>query len=215
MDPVVAAREALTRVEDVERAELGPSQEFGSPFEEIRSLVWAKNDPVYRVALDEWERKERLFSGRVERREKSSADLINQIFNLVGFFSGFQGLVLTAVAQLSTSQCKAQCRKVWFPIVLTVAAAVVTVIGIGQKFSVLKELEKSIKTEKQAHTEATKRGDTVRREGRNFRFRALDVLPKAPAPKTFSWWKWGVIFAISFFTVVFICSYLVILCDSW
>jgi hypothetical protein len=148
-----AAAQALEIVEKLERGELEPAEEFGQPFQEVRSLVWAKNDPVYRVALDEWERKERLFSGRVERREKSSADLINQTFNLVGFFSGFQGLVLTAVSQLAAAQpTKSQCRKVWFPIVLTVAAAIVTIIGIWQKFSVLKDLEKSIKTEKQAHT---------------------------------------------------------------
>jgi hypothetical protein len=63
--------------------------------------------------------------------------------------------------------------------------------------------------------EATKRGDTIRREGRNFRFHQLNnVLPKAPAAKSFSWWKWGVIFALAAFTVIFILSYLVILCDS-
>lgn len=147
---------ALDIVEGIERARRvaprdPPSENFGQPYQEIKSLVWAKHNPVYSVALGEWERKERLFSARVERREKSSADLINQIFNLVGFFSGFQGLVLTAVTQLvSASSCKSQCRKVWFPILLTVVAAFVTVVGVLQKFRAHKELQDSIKIEKQA-----------------------------------------------------------------
>jgi len=142
---------ALGRVEDIERNEQLPFQDFGQPYQEVKSLVWARNDPVYSVALGEWERKERLFSARVERREKSSADLINQIFNLVGFFSGFQGLVLTAVTQLvSASNCKSQCPKVWFPILLTVVAAFVTIVGVLLKFRALKDLVDSIKTEKQA-----------------------------------------------------------------
>jgi len=145
---------ALGQVEDIERGGNHtdpPLESFGQPYQEVKSLVWARNNPVFGVALQEWERKERLFSARVERREKSSADLINQIFNLVGFFSGFQGLVLTAVTQLmSASNCKSQCRKVWFPILLTLVAALVTIVGVLQKFRALKDLEDSIKTEKQA-----------------------------------------------------------------
>lgn len=117
-------------------------------------MVWAKNDPVFSVALEEWDRKERLLSGRVERREKRSADLINQIFNLVGFYSVFQGVVLTAVSQLK-SDTKSQCGKVWFPIVLSVVAAVVTFIGVWLKFRNLKELEDSINTEKRAQAVST------------------------------------------------------------
>lgn len=144
---------ALKRVEDIEKAydpTTVPLENFKQPYQEVKSLLWARNNPVYGAALGEWERKERLFSARVERREKSSADLINQIFNLVGFFSGFQGLVLTAVTQLSASSCKSQCRKVWFPILLTVVAAIVTIVGVVLRFRALKDLEDSIKTEKRA-----------------------------------------------------------------
>ena len=154
---------ALKEVEERERvfgAELegkpelvtcGPSDHrYGTTFQQIRNLVWAKKHPVYSVALDEWDRTQRLVSSRVDRREKRSADLINQIFNLVGFYSVFQGVVLTAVSQLvsATSSCGSQCGKVWVPILLTLFAAVVTIVGILEKFTNLKSLERSILEER-------------------------------------------------------------------
>lgn len=123
---------------------------YGYAFQEIKNLVWAKKHPVLSVALDEWDRKERLVSSRVDRREKRSADLISQIFNIVGFYSVYQGVVLTAVTQLVSAgkDCGSQCGKVWFPILLTGVGAVVTIIGCLEKFTTLKKLEKSIKEER-------------------------------------------------------------------
>ena len=156
-------RRALQEVEDREevfRAALrdnpalvksGPRDHiYGTTYQQIKNLVWAKKHPVYSVALDEWDRTERLVSSRVDRREKRSADLINQIFNLVGFYSVFQGVVLTAVSQLvsATSSCGSQCGKVWVPILLTLFAAVVTIVGILEKFTNLKSLETSIHQER-------------------------------------------------------------------
>lgn len=139
----------LGRNIDLEKC--GPKDHpYGITYQEIKNLVWAKKHPVYSVALEEWDRKERLASSRVDRREKRSADLINQIFNLVGFYSVFQGVVLTAVSQVvsAASSCGSQCGKVWVPILLTLFAAVVTVVGILEKFTNLKSLEKSILEER-------------------------------------------------------------------
>lgn len=149
-----AAREtAFATVEDLERAgvKVGYSapSEFEYSYQEIKNLVRAKDDPVFSVALEEWGRKERVLSNRVDRREKRSADLINQIFNLIGFYSVFLGVVLTAVSQLVGNDCKPQCGKIWFPILLTVVAAAVIITGVSLKFTNLKELEESIQTEKQ------------------------------------------------------------------
>lgn len=194
------------------RTEPTPAQEdLGQPYQAVKSLVWARQHPVYGVALAEWERQERLFSARVERREKSSADLTNQIFNLVGFFSGFQGLVLTAVTQLSG--CKSQCHKVWFPIVLTVVAAIVTVVGVLQKFHSIKELKESIRTEKRAQAEVIRRQERVRTDQKNFRFYEVKELP--PLRKKKFWNNLGmigVLGALIIFTIIFVLSYLTILC---
>ena len=67
---------------------------------------------------------------------------------MIGFFSAFQGLVLTAVTQL-TQTSPNHCGKVWSPVVLSGLAWIVAVVGVGQKFYSI-EL-----------TEADKRGEKV------------------------------------------------------
>jgi hypothetical protein len=220
---------ALKEVEDRERsfaeelvrnpdlAKCGPSDHpYGLTYQEIRNLVWAKKHPVYSVALEEWDRKERLVSSRVDRREKRSADLINQIFNLVGFYSVFQGVVLTAVSQVvsAASPCGSQCGKVWVPILLTLFAAVVTVVGIVEKFTNLKSLEKSILEERRIQGEAVRRGQGVRTRGEGFTFQVYK--PLLPA-KSKSFWKNGfaVIGSLLLFTGIFILAYFNILCNFW
>jgi hypothetical protein len=114
---------------------------------ESKSVLEIEGDPLYKAALTEWDRKATYLGKRVDRKEKASADLVNQIFNIVGFFSAFQGLVLTAVTQLK-SDTFATCGLLWFPIVLSSVAAVVSIVGVSLKFNKLIELEGSIHTEK-------------------------------------------------------------------
>jgi DUF917 family protein len=60
---------------------------------ESKSVLEIEGDPLYKAALKEWDRKAEYLGKRVDRKEKASADLVNQIFNIVGFFSVFQGVV--------------------------------------------------------------------------------------------------------------------------
>lgn len=106
---------------------------------------------LHRTALQDWQRREKDLFDKVSRRQTRSADLTNQIYNIIGWFAVFQGVVLTAVSQLTqTAGGKPLCGKIWFPIVLTGFGAVVTVGGIVHKFRGLKSLELTINTEKQA-----------------------------------------------------------------
>ena len=105
------------------------------PYYEVKSLLWIKQNTIYAVALEEWDRKVRLLSDRVDKKEKRGADLKNEIYQLVGFFSVFQGVVLTAVTQLTQSgQITQNCERVWSPVVLTLLAWVCTIIAVWQKF---------------------------------------------------------------------------------
>lgn len=121
------------------------------PHKEIQNVLWIEGSDEHRAALKEWDRKELYLSSKVDRKEKRSADLTNHIFNIVGFFSVFQGVVLTAVSQLKSST-KPLCGMVWVPALLSSVAAVVTIIGVLIKFSSLQELEISIHNEKIAQT---------------------------------------------------------------
>ena len=116
-------------------------------YTDIKNILAIQNDPVYEVALREWDRREAYLGNRVDRREKASADLVNQLFNIVGFFSVFQGVVLTAVSQLKSDT---SCGIIWFPVILSTVACVVSIVGLRIKFRNLKELEDSIRDEKSA-----------------------------------------------------------------
>ena len=134
-------------------------EEEGAPTLEIKRVenrLWIKQNSVYNEVLQDGEQRYKLFTERVDRREKRVEDLTNQVFNLVGFFSVFQGVILTAVTQLSTSvttqlgaaQARPLCGKVWVPVVLSALAAGVTVVSVLLKFKHLYTLDESISDEK-------------------------------------------------------------------
>jgi hypothetical protein len=70
---------------------------------EIRNLLGFRDEVVNhktlcKVALEEWQNNAVLFGNRVDKRKKESRDIRNEVYQLVGFFSAFQGLLLTPVA---------------------------------------------------------------------------------------------------------------------
>ena len=106
-------------------------------YTDIKNILAIQNDPVYEVALREW-----------DRREAYLGNGWKGVFNVVGFFSVFQGVVLTAVSQLKSDT---SCGIIWFPVILSIIACVVSIVGLRIKFRNLrKELEDSIRDEKSA-----------------------------------------------------------------
>jgi hypothetical protein len=134
----------LRSIEEDERQ--GGQGQLSYCYEEIKNLLWIEKSPVHKRALEEWERKTNLFTARVERKKKQSGDLRNEIYNLVGFFSVFQGVLLTAVSQSNLLHC----NNAWSPISLSTLASVVTIAGVWQKFRVIEDLEKTIYKEGRA-----------------------------------------------------------------
>ena len=117
-------------------------------FKRIANLLLIKQNTVYSVALDDWQQTAKLLSERVDRMEKRSGDLKNEIYQLVGFFSVFQGVVLTAVTQLAQSSDEYHnCKKVWSPVILTALAWVVATVGVWQKMSRIQMLDDQCKDE--------------------------------------------------------------------
>ncbi|XP_073388711.1 uncharacterized protein [Physcomitrium patens] len=52
-----------------------------------------------------WTEKDDLFVIRAEKKKKQTSSLYNEIYQLVGFYSVFQGVLLTAVAQSNLLTC--------------------------------------------------------------------------------------------------------------
>jgi hypothetical protein len=117
-------------------------------YEEIKNLLEIQKspNPIYAKALEEWSKKETLFTSRVERKKKKVANLKNEIYQLIGFFSVFQGVLLTAVSQSSLLHC----NNLWSPILLSVVASVVTIFGVVQKLRHIEGFQETIHSEEQS-----------------------------------------------------------------
>lgn len=181
--------------------------------------MWIKGNTYYKEALDDWEQQKRLFGGKLERWEKRAEELTNQVYNVVGFFSVFQGVILTSVTQLN-SQATATpprplCNKVWYPLVLSLLAALAAGIGIGLKFVALEKADRSIQTFKRRIVEAERREALLQKLGARFAFKSLP-LERSPSPPTLGrlFRRIAVIVGLIVFTGFFCLSYFAILCDK-
>ena len=112
----------------------------------MKNLVYIENSPIHKKALEDWKGKEKLFKLRVERKSSEVSSLKNEVYQLLGFFSVFQGVVLTAVAQSNLLHCNNQ----WSPITLSVLASVVTVCAIIQKLLQISSLLNIIHSEEKS-----------------------------------------------------------------
>lgn len=125
--------------------------ELGNPklpdcYEEIRTLLYVEKDDVRKKALGTWEDRVTLFTKRVERKKNKVGDLKNEVYQLIGFFSVFQGVLLTAVSQSNLLHC----NNLWSPILLSVVASIVTVAGVIQKLNQISDYQKTVHSEERS-----------------------------------------------------------------
>lgn len=122
--------------------------EENEALEEIDNVLWIKNLPITKKnrckeALESWEKKDKLFTSRIDRKRKQSSDFQNEVYQQIGFYSVFQGVLLTAVAQSSLLHC----NNTWTAALLSSLASFVTIIGVILKLRSIKELENTIASE--------------------------------------------------------------------
>lgn len=98
-----------------------------------------------KVALKNWELKRKEHENRLDRKEVRSGQCKNEVYQLVGYFVVFQGVMFTAVAQSNMLFCK----NVWSPVLLSVLASIATIAGVSQKLQSFQSLEVTIASEKQ------------------------------------------------------------------
>ena len=109
-------------------------------YQKIKNKVWIESQPIYKAALDEWQQNAKSHLSKAERKTLKVESLKKEIYNLIGFYSVFQGVLVTASCQSSLLQC----REVGFPIILSFCASVAALFGILQKFDKIHELDSSI-----------------------------------------------------------------------
>jgi len=90
-----------------------PTRESKEPMKEpinealknIDNLIYIRNSERLRVAFADWGRSEEAYRKRVHRKKKVLRNTRNEVITLTGFFLALQGLLLTAAAVSSSSQC--------------------------------------------------------------------------------------------------------------
>ncbi len=111
---------------------------------ELQTLLDIENDPVLKLQLRSWEEQAASISRRIERKENRTYVVKNEIYQVLGFYIVFQGVVLTAVAQASALKCS----QWWSPFTLSLIASIVTIVGVYQKLQVLHDVEENLREER-------------------------------------------------------------------
>jgi glutamate-1-semialdehyde aminotransferase len=111
---------------------------------ELQTLLEIENDPILKLQLRNWEEQAASISRRIERKENRTYVVKNEIYQVLGFYIVFQGVVLTAVAQASALQCS----QWWSPFTLSLIASIVTIVGVYQKLQVLHDVEQNLREER-------------------------------------------------------------------
>lgn len=111
---------------------------------QIKILRWIESSTRHKKALEFWEAQDNLCTRRVDNKRKQSLALKNEVYQLIGFYSVFQGVLLTAVSQSNLLHCNN-----WgFPFSLSLLASCSAIVGVYLKFAAVWELEKTIESEK-------------------------------------------------------------------
>ncbi|CAM6014965.1 unnamed protein product [Sphagnum balticum] len=105
----------------------------------FRGLADTKEN-LCRVALEEWESSLRAMIEYNERTRKEIYSVRNEIYQVVGFYSAFQGLLLTAVAQSNLLHWNNR----GYPLALSVFATGIAATGVVLKNKIISDWKKTL-----------------------------------------------------------------------
>jgi len=178
---------------------------------QVKNLIWIDKSKRHKKALEFWTRQDNLCTRRVDSKRTQSLAVKNEVYQLIGFYSVFQGVLLTAVSQSNLLHCNNQ----WSAHSLSGLASVVVFVGICQKFWTVWELERTIESEKASRQVYVTRGERLLAKGEKFRFhkdaRDGHVNPNIKQWKLFAS-IFGVIVGLCLFSGTFLASINRILC---
>lgn len=89
-----------------------------------------------RFALETWRAQYDVVKGRQDGKNGDIKDMKSEIYQLIGFFSVFQGVLFQGVSQLSVA-----CEFRIIPMVLSIAASLGTIFGVFLKFTDLIDIQ--------------------------------------------------------------------------
>jgi hypothetical protein len=125
-----------------------PMSEFETEFRNLLAFEGLKHtkEKLCSVALKDWQSSAELMGKRVEKKEKEIRSIRNEIYQVVGFYSAFQGLLLTAIAQSNLLHWNNR----GYPLALSAFATGIAATGVVQKNKIISDLKKTLASENPA-----------------------------------------------------------------
>ncbi|KAJ7515672.1 hypothetical protein O6H91_22G022600 [Diphasiastrum complanatum] len=99
---------------------------------------------AHKVHLQQLQDEEKILKSRIERKELKYNAAQNEIYQLLGMFFVFQGVVFTAVAQAQALTCK----QWWSPFTLSLFASLATLAALLQKLAALRKFQRQLLVDK-------------------------------------------------------------------
>jgi hypothetical protein len=207
-DPSVDDDEAryLLETEREEEDEVNPLEE------EARCLLEIEKTEKLKLILREWEKRFKVARERIEKKSTRAINAKNELYQLIGFYSVFQGVVLTAVAQSSTIFCKQS----WGPASLSLLASIVTVLSVHFKLINYSELKSSLDQEVKDSKVLYEQIVELKARGQNFDFTWFKYKlgsNRTKIQKLENRYYWAVIAALLLFSVIILLCCIIVLCD--
>jgi hypothetical protein len=169
------------------------------------------------LLLKDWEKQFKVARERIETKTTRTNSAKNDLYQWIGFFSVFQGVVLTAVAQSSTLGC----QQSWAPASLSLIASVVTIVSVHFKLKSYRGLEVNLAEEIHDSKILHEQIAELKTQGTSFDFswfldrakRQEEERQKADKKKTDYWsWDWAVILALVLFSTIILLCCILVLC---
>jgi hypothetical protein len=166
---------------------MGNPQAVGRPERRIRNLLSIKGLEhnginLLKVALEEWQSEAEVYGKRVDKRQNEVRNIVNEIYQVVGFYSAFQGLLLTAVAQSNLLHC----NNLGFPLALSALATVAAVVGIGQKSWNIIHFNRLIRSDDPTRKAYIHRVNKLKEFGTAFEFKEPYLEGDVPKPQEYA-----------------------------
>lgn len=182
----------------------------------------AKNEKL-NLLLKDWEKQFKVARERIETKTTRTNSAKKDLYQWIGFFSVFQGVVLTAVAQSSTLGC----HQSWAPALLSLIASVVTIVSVRFKLKSYRALEVNLEDETYYSTILHEQIAELKTQGTRFDFswflvrarkqeerqRAYGNKKQRGRSDRYYWgWDWAVILALVLFSTIILLCCILVLC---
>jgi len=130
---------------DIEALTVESMETCDFSFTTVANMVWARGDPTYRVALEEWEREHVQVVVVQRQREKSHSHVVDSVFWYAALYISFQAsLLLGAFVNHLDWFMK-------FPVAWTVVASILFSLLAWTKLGESQDLRRKMKRSAVAH----------------------------------------------------------------